>query len=86
MTRPFEGFPSIKFCPFCGTNDDRQCGLIEIDGTSDGKLCQAQPVHWDCCGSHPERFRFNREAGLIYARALGQDKQNRGDHDADTMP
>jgi len=44
----FEHFPKEAICPICGTNTDKECILIGIDGTQEGNNCQAIPVHLDC--------------------------------------
>jgi len=68
MKRSFDHFPEIKVCPICGTNEDKECFLIPIDGTDedDGKICQAHPFHVNCIEDYAERFRFHRDMGLLY--------------------
>ena len=34
--RTFENFPEGTNCPLCGTNENKECCLIPIDGTEDG--------------------------------------------------
>ena len=48
--RTFPNFNTSTFCPICGTNEDKPCVLIPIDGTDDKeeKICQAMQVHADC--------------------------------------
>ena len=71
--RTFEHFPEDIKCPICGTNDDKECFLIEIDGTVEGNICQAAPIHLDCITKNLNKFRFNRDVGVIY---LGADQNN----------
>ena len=59
--RTFTGFPQDSACPVCHTNEDRECIVIEIDGTINGNICEGQPLHTDCI-----KLRFNREIGAIY--------------------
>ncbi len=46
--RTFDHFPKDKMCPVCGKNDDEECVLVSISGTSDGHICEAQPIHLGC--------------------------------------
>ena len=77
MERTFEHFPQDKTfehfpqdsdirCPICGTNDDRECFLLPIDGTGEGSICEVQPTHVSCVELH--KFRYNKEHGLIYCK------------------
>jgi hypothetical protein len=68
--RIFEHFPERDaiLCPLCGTNDDAPCFLVPIDGTDNDGTCEAQPTHLCCLERKAHLFRFNREAGIIYAR------------------
>lgn len=62
----FEHFPPDKTCPVCGTNEDGETVLIEIDGTLDeaGKLCEAECVHLWCAIAE----RYNRELKCLYTK------------------
>ena len=73
--RTFEHFPEVSKCPLCGTSDDSECLLIPIDGTESGGNCEAQPFHLECFSRVAHTFKFNREAGLLYAhtREGGED-------------
>ena len=62
--RTFEHFPEEKTCLMCGTNEDKECTLLEIDGTSKGKICEVIPVHVECAKRGD--LRFNREANIFY--------------------
>lgn len=43
----------------CKTSDDKECMLIPIDGTGDGKIEEGQPVHTDCINLRwQKRFGF----------------------------
>ena len=66
--RTFKHFPKDKVCPMCGTSEDKECTLIEIDGTSDGSICEAVPVHAECVRKGD--LRFNREANIFYKVGL----------------
>ncbi len=63
--RTFEHFPNDTTCPVCGTNEDKPCFLILVDGTEKGDNCEAQPTHVDCVAKSGD-FRFNREFNMIY--------------------
>lgn len=63
--RTFPHFPEDTTCPLCGTNEDKECCLIPIDGTEDGCVCEAQPIHVDCL-MDISRYRYNKKAGVVY--------------------
>ena len=70
--RTFEHFPQTgTVCPICGTNDDKPCILVPIDGTYDDGKMEAQPAHAACMGEHGDEFSFNRDAGVVYLVAKG---------------
>ena len=60
--RIFENFPPKSLCPICKTGDDKECTLIAIDGTSDGNICEAQPVHVECI----QKLQFRINDNTIY--------------------
>lgn len=62
--RTFEKFPENARCPMCGTNEDKECFLIPIDGTDDGCVCEAQPAHTECLKI--DGYRYNKVNGIIY--------------------
>ena len=62
--RTFEHFPDNTICPICGTNNDKECILISIDGTDKGNSCHAQPVHVECLRTN--NFRYNKDVNVIY--------------------
>jgi len=66
--RTFEHFPEHDICLVCGTNEDKECTLIPIDGTEDGNNCQATPVHIDCISDGC--FRYNPKANVFYKNAI----------------
>lgn len=73
--RLFDHFPQDKtVCPICGANDDKPCFLIPIDGTEDDGICEAQPAHADCLRDHADRFRMNRDVGIVYTRVVNTEK------------
>ena len=57
MNKLFEHFPEDEICPLCGTNDDKECCLIPIDGTGDSEICAAAPMHVECV-TRIEMFRY----------------------------
>lgn len=65
--RTFEHFPETATCPICGKNEDKECRLIGIDGTGDGSIEQAQPVHVECLMA--AEWRFNKTYATIYCWA-----------------
>jgi hypothetical protein len=65
--RTFPHFPQDQTCPICGTNDDKECWLMGIDGTADGSIEQAAPVHLECTGRMMQgRLRYNKAMGVVY--------------------
>lgn len=66
--RTFTHFPPNATCPVCGMSDDDETVLIPIDGTQDGNICEAQPVHLACCIP----TNYNRFPGLLYRRTGGE--------------
>ena len=62
--RTFEHFPEHIPCKICGTNEDKECILIPVDGTDDGNICQAIPIHVDCLMA--DKFRFNKDVEIFY--------------------
>ena len=63
----FEHFPEENECPICNSNHDSECWLMIIDGTEDGGIAQAQPVHVDCTGKYfIGRMRYNKAHGIVY--------------------
>jgi hypothetical protein len=61
----FEEFPTDQTCPVCGTNENLPCTLVAIDGTSDGSIAQAKPVHVKCALAN----KMNEQLGVIYRHA-----------------
>lgn len=59
--RAFQSFPEHKECPICKTNEDKECVLIAIDGTSDGRTAEAEIFHLDCIN-----LNFSKEKSVIY--------------------
>ena len=65
--RLFEHFPQDKIqCPICGTGDDKPCFLLPIDGTQEDNICQAAPTHAGCIRERLDKFRYNKQMGVIY--------------------
>ncbi len=67
MSRTFKSFPRDKACPLCGDSRDMECTLVQIQGTEDGTICQAMPVHVACL-SDQKYWLVNKGFGVIYAR------------------
>jgi hypothetical protein len=63
--RTFESFPVHDICPVCRTNNDGECVLVGIDGTGDGNIVEAIPVHLVCAVA----TNYNRSVGILYRRA-----------------
>lgn len=61
MKRTFKHFSKDKKCPICGTNDDKECFLIPIQGTEEGNLMQAEAFHLDCIS-----LMYNKDEKVIY--------------------
>ena len=65
--RVFEHFPEESSCFLCGTNQDSPCVLVGVDGTGDGRIEEAEPLHIECLQT---KLRINRGIGLIYGRRI----------------
>ena len=63
--RTFENFPDTDKCPLCGTNENKECCLVPIDGTTNDNICEAQPIHVECI-KEISMFRYNKEHNLLY--------------------
>ena len=61
--RTFKHFPDSKRCVLCGKSHDTECVLLPIDGTADGGLEEATPVHVECLVRG--WFRFNPMDGSV---------------------
>ena len=57
----FDHFPEDKKCVVCGTNEDDKCVLVMTDGTGDGSIAKAEPVHLGCAVA----TNYNREMGFV---------------------
>ena len=62
--RTFDHFPEHELCPICKTGEDKECFLLPISGTSDGRICEGQPVHVACMTL--DKFRFSKATGVIF--------------------
>jgi len=67
--RYFEHYPPESSCFLCGTNKDEPCALIGVDGTGDGRIVEAEPIHIRCLLNN-ENWRINRPMGIIYGRRI----------------
>jgi len=67
--KEFKHFPKDVTCPLCGTNKDSPCTLVQIDGTSNGNIAEAIPIHIECIS-----LRYNKELNLFYQRGLEKEK------------
>ena len=65
--RYFEKFPDELKCPICGESSDDFCVLVGIDGTSEGNIEEAKPIHLKCL-LNGSKLRINLQAGLIYQK------------------
>jgi hypothetical protein len=51
-------------CLICGTSKKGKCFLAGMDGTGDGHIEQAKPVHIDCL----DHIRYSPEGKILYMR------------------
>ena len=61
MVRIFKEFPKEDICPICGTNANKECILIAIEGTQEGNIAEAQCFHFECL-----QLFYNKDTGIIY--------------------
>ena len=59
--RTFESIGEGK-CLVCGTNKTGKCFLAPKDGTSDGSIEEAVPVHVECL----DKIRYSKDIGVLY--------------------
>lgn len=64
--RYFLEFPEDKICPICNKKENDYCVLIGIDGTGNGSIEEAQPVHLHCLIN--SNLRYNKEVNVIYQK------------------
>ena len=64
--RKFEHWPDDLVCPVCKGSDDSPCTLIPKDGTKDGNICKAIPVHVSCLASDGWRIATVSGVDIIY--------------------
>lgn len=64
MKKPniFQQWPSGAICPVCKTSEQGECVLVPIDGTREGGIQRAIPVHRDCAVA----TNFNEQMGILY--------------------
>ena len=62
--REFSQFPEQAKCILCGSNTNKPCVLIPIDGTQEDNIEEAIPVHIDCLVTSD--FRFSSYGPFIY--------------------
>lgn len=63
----FKRFPQDKTCPICKTSKDSECFLMPISGTSDGSICEAQPVHRECIDDEfIKSLVISKDSDVIY--------------------
>lgn len=63
--RTFEAFPSTNKCVVCGTNENGDTVLVQVDGTKDGNIAEAVPVHLACAVA----TNYNKNVGILYVRS-----------------
>ena len=66
--RTFKQFPEETICKMCGTNTNKECILIPVDGTQDGNNTQAIVVHTDCIKE--SKLRYNPESNIFYRMGI----------------
>lgn len=54
--RIFEHFNTSTKCPICGTNEDKPCTLIGIEGTEEDGNIEALQVHVHCLDIRVKRY------------------------------
>jgi hypothetical protein len=59
--RIFKHFPKSEKCPVCRENTDSECILAGLDGTKEGNIEEAIPIHVECIS-----LRYLKGHKLIY--------------------
>jgi len=62
----FDYFPSHVRCFLCDKSTDAPCVLVPVDGTGDGMIIEALPIHTACL---IEGMRVNFGLGIVYRRS-----------------
>ena len=66
--KTFKHYPNGITCPVCKTNEDKECVLIEIQGTREGYNVEAHPIHVDCLQSLIDKYIYDKENNQLYTR------------------
>jgi hypothetical protein len=61
--RIFKNFPQDDICLICGKNTAGACSLVGMDGTQEGNIEQARPVHLNCI-----ELRLSAQTTILYQR------------------
>ena len=56
-------------CPICKTNDDKETVLIQILGTEDKNICEAEQFHLECL-----ELIYDKKLNIIYQKLEGGKK------------
>ena len=64
--RFFDQFPKDIPCLICGTNVNKTCILVPIDGTDEDGICEAQPIHVACLKDFCGGFRLVDDKDILY--------------------
>jgi len=61
--KTFEHFPQDDKtkCPVCGTNKDKPCFILPIDGTERNNIVEGLPTHVECICDCLDKFRYNKD-------------------------
>ena len=68
----FDGWPDDEVCPICNTSSQEKCVLAVMDGTGDGNICQAMPVHLGCV---VKNLRYSSKINVFYVEARSVDHE-----------
>ena len=60
--RTFDSLGQVA-CGICKEVKEGKGILVQIDGTQEDNICEAQPIHLDCIN-----LRFNKDEGLFYQK------------------
>lgn len=80
--RIFPNMNKSSICPICGTNEDKPCVLIGIDGTQEGYIIEAKAYHVDCI----ELTEYKHQNKFVILQIFDKRTEDNKDFDDKSVP